>query len=147
VGWLTLVVAIHGLPAIGRSVLATSISAAGNVCESGAVPGQIRICACPVDGCQTTVFACALPQAARKNNAMVHSFKSPLQSGARPMSVIEKKTGRPRFGGLHAMSDLRQSNWSNPAIDNSSRARARPGLSISWILSVGLEHLPGAQPA
>jgi hypothetical protein len=53
------------------------------------------------------------------------------------MSVIEKKTGRPRFGGLHAMSDLRQSNWNNPAIDNSSRARARPGLSISWILPVG----------
>jgi hypothetical protein len=56
-------------------------------CASGTLPGQIGICTCPADGCQTTVFPYALPHPANKNKAMVNScFTTLLHSGAWPDS-------------------------------------------------------------
>jgi hypothetical protein len=53
----TLSTEIHGLPAtksFGPVVIAISGPAAG--CRSGAAPGQMGICVCPGDGCQTEVW-------------------------------------------------------------------------------------------
>jgi hypothetical protein len=73
VGRDTLETPTIGLPPISLVPVRVN-SGPGIGCESGALPGQIGICACPAEGCQTADFACALAHAASKHRTTTRSF-------------------------------------------------------------------------
>src|SRR6185312_1788869 len=103
VGCDTLLTAIAVLPAI-RPLLVLAYSGPGIGLAPGGVPGHSGICACPVAGCQTSVFACALPHATSRNRAMGHHFMTLLRLGARPVVRSRQESGVGPHPILHAAS-------------------------------------------
>jgi hypothetical protein len=81
---------VTGLPANCGFWLSpvTAYSGPGKCCASGGVPGQIGICVWPKEGCQTELFACAIPHAVIRHMLMVH------------MTAIEKFGFKARPAGL-----------------------------------------------
>src|SRR5690348_18453510 len=65
----------------------TACSGPGTDWASGGVPGQIGICVCPADGCQTTFFACSPAHTNSRHGNRIHCFMTFLCLGARPRLV------------------------------------------------------------
>jgi hypothetical protein len=91
VGRVTLVTAVTGRPPIRSFEFIVTVSGPGTGFRSGATPGQIGICVCPVDGSQSAAFACTLVHATSSPRAMIQSFMTRILCGAWPRLRIQDR--------------------------------------------------------